>query len=184
MPIIYLFIPYRQTTSIEAFGACCIFLLTRGRATILSPFFPFQMKTYLAKKGEITPKWHVIDADGQVLGRLSVRIANLLRGRHRPTYTPNADTGDGVIVINSSKVVLTGKKEEGKDYMFFTGWVGNEKHRSAGQMRERHPEFLIEHAVKGMLPKNRLASQQLKRLKIYAGPTHKNEAQKPEPLAL
>ncbi|MBN1404872.1 MAG: 50S ribosomal protein L13 [Opitutales bacterium] len=142
------------------------------------------MKTYLAKKGEITPKWHVVDASGLVLGRLSVRIANILRGRHRPTYTPNQDTGDGVIVINASKVLLTGKKEEGKDYMFFTGWVGNERHRSAAQMREHRPEFLIEHAVKGMLPKNKLASRQMSRLRIYAGPTHKNEAQKPEPLSL
>lgn len=140
------------------------------------------MKTYLAKPGEITPKWHLVDASGKTLGRLSVLIANILRGRNRPTYTPNTDTGDFVVVVNADKVVLTGKKEEGKDYMFFTGWVGNEQHRSARQMRERHPEFLIQHAVKGMLPKNKLANQQFARLKVYAGPNHPHEAQNPEPL--
>jgi large subunit ribosomal protein L13 len=142
------------------------------------------MKTYLAKRIEDKDrKWHVVDASGKVLGRLSVQIANVLRGRHRPTYTPNADTGDYVVVINADKVVLTGKKEEGKDYMFFSGWVGTEKHRSARQMREHRPEFLVMHAVKGMLPKNRLASRQLTRLKVYAGATHPHAAQNPEPLS-
>jgi large subunit ribosomal protein L13 len=141
------------------------------------------MKTYLAKKGEVTPKWYVVDASGQVLGRLSVRIANILRGRHRPTYTPHTDTGDFVIVINADKVVLTGKKEEQKQYMFFSGWVGTEKHRSVAQMRAHKPEFIIEHAVKGMLPKNRLARQQIKKLKIFAGSEHPHEAQNPETIS-
>jgi large subunit ribosomal protein L13 len=140
------------------------------------------MKTYLAKTGEYTPKWHVIDASGKVLGRLSVQIANILRGRNRPTYTPMTDQGDFVVVVNADKVLLTGKKETGKDYMFFTGWVGNEKHRSAKAMRAHRPEFLIEHAVAGMMPPSRQASAQLTRLKVYAGPTHPHAAQNPEPL--
>jgi len=140
------------------------------------------MKTYLAKTGEYTPKWHVIDASGKVLGRLSVQIANILRGRNRPTYTPMTDQGDFVVVVNADKVLLTGKKETGKDYMFFTGWVANEKHRSAKAMRAHRPEFLIEHAVAGMMPPSRQASAQLTRLKVYAGPTHPHTAQNPEPL--
>lgn len=138
------------------------------------------MKTYLAKPGEYTPKWHVVDASGQVLGRLSVQIVNLLRGRNRPTFTPITDQGDFVVVINADKVLLTGKKEERKDYMFFTGWVGNEKHRSPKAMRERRPEFLIQHAVAGMMPSSRQASKQLTRLKVYAGANHPHEAQNPE----
>lgn len=141
------------------------------------------MKTYLAKRLEDTErKWHVVDASGQVLGRLSVQIANILRGRNSPDFTPINDRGAFVVVINADKVVLTGKKETGKDYMFFTGWVGNEKHRSAGQMREHRPEFLIQHAVAGMMPPSRQASAQLTRLKVYAGPSHPHEAQNPQPV--
>jgi large subunit ribosomal protein L13 len=138
------------------------------------------MKTYLAKPGEYTPKWYVVDASEQVLGRLSVQIVNILRGRNRPTFTPITDQGDFVVVINADKVLLTGKKEERKDYMFFTGWVGNEKHRTPKMMRARRPEFLIEHAVAGMMPSSRQASRQLTRLKVYAGPSHPHEAQNPE----
>jgi len=140
------------------------------------------MKTYLAKTGEYTPKWHVIDASGKVLGRLSVQIANILRGRNRPTYTPMTDQGDFVVVVNADKVLLTGKKETGKDYMCFTGWVGNEKHRSPKAMRAQRPEFLIEHAVAGMMPPSRQAAAQLTRRKVYAGPNHPHAAQNPEPL--
>ncbi len=140
------------------------------------------MNTYLAKNGEVTPKWVVVDASGQVLGRLAVRIASILRGRHRPTYTPHTDTGDFVIVVNADKVVVTGKKETGKSYMFFSGWVGTEKHRSVREMRARRPEFLIQHAVKGMMPKNKLAAKQLTKLKVYAGPEHPHAAQNPESL--
>ncbi len=140
------------------------------------------MKTFLAKKEDVQPKWFVVDASGQVLGRLAVRIANVLRGRNKPTYTPHVDTGDFVVVINADKVVLTGKKEEQNEYMFFNGYVGRERYRSLREMRERHPEFIIEHAVKGMLPKNRLARQMYRKLKVYAGAEHPHAAQSPQPL--
>jgi large subunit ribosomal protein L13 len=140
------------------------------------------MKTFLAKKEEVQPKWFVVDAADQVLGRLSVRIANALRGRNKPTYTPHVDTGDYVVVLNASKVVLSGKKEEQNEYMFFNGYVGRERYRSLGEMRARHPEFIIEHAVKGMLPKNRLARRMITKLKVYPGDEHPHAAQNPQPL--
>ena len=140
------------------------------------------MKTYLAKTGEITPTWHVVDASGQVLGRLAVRIANILRGRHRPTYTPQTDTGDFVVVVNADKVVVTGKKEDQKEYSFYSGYFGNQKNIVLKDMRARRPQFVIEHAVKGMLPKNRLAAKMLKKLKVYAGPDHPHAAQTPTEL--
>jgi len=140
------------------------------------------MKSYLAKKGDVTPNWYVVDAAGKVLGRVAVEIANVLRGRHKPTYTPQTDTGDFVIVINAEKVVLTGKKEEQKKYMFFTGWVGNEKYRSVKDFRKNKPEYLMWHAVRGMLPRNRLGREQLKKMKVYAGESHPHEAQTPIPL--
>lgn len=142
------------------------------------------MKTFLAKKEDVKPKWFVVDASGQVLGRLAVRIANVLRGRHRATYTPSVDTGDFVVVLNAEKVLLTGKKEEQNEYMFFNGFVGRERYRSLEEMRARHPEFIIEHAVKGMLPKNRLARRMITKLKVYAGAEHPHAAQTPEPLPL
>jgi large subunit ribosomal protein L13 len=140
------------------------------------------MKTILAKKEDVQPKWFVVDASGQVLGRLAVRIANTLRGRNKTTYTPHVDTGDFVIVVNAEKVVLTGKKEEQNSYMFFNGFVGRERHLSLEEMRRRHPEFIIEHAVKGMLPKNRLADRMITKLKVYAGAEHPHAAQNPQPL--
>ena len=140
------------------------------------------MKSYLAKKGEIIPSWFVVDASGEVLGRLSVKIANILRGRNKPTYTPHTDTGDFVIVVNAEKITVSGKKEEQKKYMFYSGWVGSEKRISLKVMREKNPAFIIEHAVKGMLPNNRLARQMLKKLKIYIGPEHPHSAQNPQPL--
>ena len=139
------------------------------------------MKSYLAKQGEVEPKWYVIDAEGQVLGRLAVQIANILRGRHRPTYTPHMDTGDFVVVINADKVAVTGRKEEQKNYMFYSGYFGNEKYVGLKEFRERRPEFIIEHAVKGMMPRNRLGRAQIKKLKIYAGAEHPHEAQNPVP---
>ena len=142
------------------------------------------MKTYLAKKETVEPQWKVVDASGQVLGRLSVKIANILRGRDKPSYTPHVDTGDFVVVINAEKVVLTGKKEEQNQYMFYSGFVGNEKYRSLKDMRARKPEFIIQHAVKGMLPKNRLAHKMMTKLKIYAGSEHPHESQNPEKVAL
>jgi large subunit ribosomal protein L13 len=142
------------------------------------------MKTFLAKKETVQPKWHIIDAEGQVLGRMAVKIANVLRGRHKATYTPHVDTGDYVIVVNAEKIVVTGKKEEQNSYMFFSGYVGGESYRSFSEQRVRNPQFIIEHAVKGMLPKNRLARQMLKKLRVFAGPEHTHEAQIPTPLPL
>jgi large subunit ribosomal protein L13 len=137
------------------------------------------MKTFLAKKETVQPKWYLIDAEGLVLGRLAVKAANIIRGRNKPTYTANVDTGDYVVVINANKIVLTGKKEETNEYMFFSGFVGGESYRKLSLMRERHPEFIIEHAVKGMLPKNRIAAKMLTKLRVFAGPTHTHETQNP-----
>lgn len=137
------------------------------------------MKTFLAKKETVQPKWHLIDAEGVVLGRLAVKAANLIRGRHKPSYTPSVDTGDFVVVINAEKVVLTGKKEEQNKYMFFSGYVGGESYKTMQQMRDKNPAFIIEHAVKGMLPKNRIARHMLTKLRVFAGPNHTHEAQNP-----
>ena len=137
------------------------------------------MKTFLAKKETVQPKWHLIDAEGEVLGRLAVKAANLIRGRHKATYTPSVDTGDFVVIINAEKVVLTGKKEEQNKFMFFSGFVGGESYKTMEQMRAKNPAFIIEHAVKGMLPKNRIARTMLTKLRVFAGPTHTHEAQNP-----
>jgi len=142
------------------------------------------MKTFLAKKETVKRDWVIIDAKDQVLGRLAVKIANQLRGRNKPTYTPHVDTGDFVVVINADKIVLTGKKEEQKKYMFYSGYVGGEKYLSVSQMQERRPDFVVKHAVKGMLPKNRLAAKMLTKLKIFAGEEHPHEAQQPKPISL
>ena len=142
------------------------------------------MKTFLASKETIQPKWHLIDAEGVVLGRLAVKAANIIRGRHRPTYTPSVDAGDFVVVINAAKVALTGKKEEQNEYMFFSGFVGGESYRTTPQMRERNPEFIVEHAVKGMLPKNRIAAHMLTKLRVFAGPKHTHEANNPVKIAV
>ncbi|HLS28923.1 MAG TPA: 50S ribosomal protein L13 [Opitutales bacterium] len=142
------------------------------------------MKTFLARKETVEPKWYVVDASGEVLGRLAVKIADILRGRNKPTYTPHVDTGDFVVVINADKIALTGKKEEQKTYMFYSGYVGGESYRTVKEMRERRPEFIIQNAVKGMLPKNRLSRQMLTKLKVYAGPDHPHESQQPTPLSL
>jgi large subunit ribosomal protein L13 len=137
------------------------------------------MKTFLAKQETVQPKWYLIDAEGEVLGRLAVKAANIIRGRHKASYTPSVDTGDFVVVINAEKAVLTGKKEEQNSYMFFSGFVGGESYRSMEQQRVRNPEFIIEHAVKGMLPKNKIAAKMLTKLRVFAGPTHTHEAQAP-----
>jgi large subunit ribosomal protein L13 len=123
-----------------------------------------------------------VDATDQILGRLAVSIANTLRGRNKPTYTPHVDTGDYVIVTNADKIKLTGNKEEQKKYMFYSGYMGNEKYRSVADFREKRPEFIITNAVKGMLPKNKLSNAMLKKLKVYRGEDHPHEAQKPTPL--
>lgn len=142
------------------------------------------MKTFLAKKETVQPKWHIVDAEGQVLGRMAVKIANVLRGRHKVSYTPNVDTGDYVVVINAEKIVVTGKKEVQNSYMFYSGFVGGESYRSFSEQRVRNPQFIIEHAVKGMLPKNRLARQMLKKLRVFAGPEHTHTAQNPTPMSV
>ena len=137
------------------------------------------MKTYLAKKETVQPKWYLIDAEGQVLGRLAVKVANIIRGRTKATYTPHVDTGDFVIVTNASKVVLTGKKEEVTEYMSFSGYVGGEKYRKLTDVRVKKPDFIIMQAVKGMLPKNRLAAKMLTKLRVYPGAEHPHAAQNP-----
>jgi large subunit ribosomal protein L13 len=142
------------------------------------------MKTFLAKKETVQSKWHLIDAEGVPLGRLAVKAANLIRGRHKPSYTPSFDTGDYVIVINAEKVALTGRKEDQNEYMFFSGFVGGESYRKVSLMRERHPEFIIERAVKGMLPKNRIAVKMLKKLRVFAGPNHTHEAANPQKISV
>jgi len=142
------------------------------------------MKTYLPKVDLQQRKWHVIDADGAVLGRLAVQVADVLRGRNKPIYTPHLDAGDFVVVINAEKVVVTGKKETDKKFMTYSGWKGGEKYRSVAQIRARHPEKLIHHAVKGMVPKNRLGAKLLTKLKVYKGSQHPHASQNPAPLAM
>ena len=142
------------------------------------------MKTFLAKKETVQPKWHLIDATGVPLGRLAVKAATLIRGRHKPTYTPSVDTGDFVVIINAEKVALTGKKEVQNTYMFFSGFVGGESYRKLSEQRQRHPEFIIEHAVKGMLPKNRIAAKMLTKLRVFAGDKHTHEAQNPQKISV
>ncbi len=137
------------------------------------------MKSFLAKTGDTEKKWYLVDAEEQILGRLAVKIANILRGRNKPTYTPHIDTGDFVVVINADKIVVSGNKEEQKEYMFYSGYFGNEKHIKLKDMRNKKPVFIIENAVKGMLPRNRLSRQMLTKLKIYAGPNHPHDAQQP-----
>jgi large subunit ribosomal protein L13 len=142
------------------------------------------MKTYLPKVDLQQRKWHVIDANGAVLGRLAVQVADVLRGRNKPVYTPHLDAGDFVVVINAEKVVLTGKKETDKEYMSYSGWKGGEKYRTVAQIRAKHPEKLIHHAVKGMIPKNRLGRKLLTKLKVYKGSEHPHASQNPATLAI
>lgn len=141
------------------------------------------MKTHLPKVNLDERKWHVIDANGAVLGRLAVQVADILRGKNKPVFTPHMDAGDFVVVINAEKVVVTGKKETDKKYMTYSGWKGGEKYTSVEQLRARHPEMLITRAVKGMVPKNRLGRALMTKLKVYKGPQHPHAAQKPETLA-
>lgn len=141
------------------------------------------MKTYLPKVDLDKRPWHIINADGAVLGRLAVQIADVLRGKHKPVFTPHLDAGDFVVVINAEKIRLTGNKENAKRYMSYSGWKGGERYRSVTEVRQAHPERLITHAVKGMLPKNRLSAQLLRKLKVYKGDQHPHAAQQPAPLA-
>ncbi|NLM42224.1 MAG: 50S ribosomal protein L13 [Firmicutes bacterium] len=142
------------------------------------------MKTYAAKPQEVERKWYVVDAEGQTLGRLASQVAAILKGKHKPIYTPHVDTGDHVIVINAEKVHLTGKKLHNKKYYRHSGYPGGLKTITAGDLLNRHPERVIKAAVWGMIPHNRLGRKMIKKLKVYAGPEHPHEAQKPEKLEL
>ena len=140
------------------------------------------MKSYMARPLEVERRWYVVDAEGQTLGRLATEIARILRGKNKPQYTPHVDTGDFVVVVNAEKVVVTGKKAEQKVYRRHSGYPGGLKETSYEQMMERRPTEILRRAVKGMMPKNRLARQQLRKLKIYAGPEHPHAAQDPQRL--
>ena len=142
------------------------------------------MKTYSAKPGEIAREWYVVDADGKTLGRLATQIADTLRGKGKPEYTPHVDTGDFVIVVNAEKVRVTGDKRNAKLYYRHSGYPGGLRSRTLAEMLDRRPEEVIRLAVRGMLPRNRLARQQLGKLKVYAGPDHPHAAQKPAELEL
>lgn len=140
------------------------------------------MKTYHPKPEEIERRWYLIDARGRVLGRLASKIATILRGKHKPTFAPNVDGGDFVVVINAEKVILTGKKLRTKVYYRHSGYPGGLKSTTPEKLLKEHPERILQMAVKGMLPKNKLGDALLKKLKIYAGPAHPHQAQRPEPL--
>jgi large subunit ribosomal protein L13 len=140
------------------------------------------MKTYSAKPGEIARDWYVVDAEGLTLGRLATQIADTLRGKRKPAYTPHIDTGDFVVVVNAEKIQVTGNKLDQKRYYRHSGYPGGLRSRTLREQLERRPTEVLRVAVKGMLPKNRLARQQITKLKIYAGPEHPHEAQNPKPL--
>src|SRR5690242_11595448 len=140
------------------------------------------MKTYSAKPREIEQSWYLVDAEGETLGRLATEIANVLRGKRKPAYTPHVDTGDFVVVVNAEKIRVTGNKLEQKIYYRHSGYPGGLRQRTLAEQLQRRPEEVIRKAVKGMLPKNRLAAAQLRKLKVYAGPEHPHEAQNPAPL--
>lgn len=140
------------------------------------------MKTFTAKPKEVENNWYLVDANGCVLGRLASFVAARLRGKHKPIYTPHVDTGDHIIVINADKVTLTGNKWDAKVYYRHSGYMGGLTSKTAKDVLEKSPEDLLRHAVKGMLPKNRLGRQMFKKLKVYAGPEHPHEAQSPERL--
>ncbi|HWP03270.1 MAG TPA: 50S ribosomal protein L13 [Gemmatimonadaceae bacterium] len=143
------------------------------------------MRTYTARPQDITHKWYVVDADGMILGRLASEVAKILRGKHKPVYTPHMDTGDYVIVINAAKVRVSGNKASQKRYFRHTGYMGHERFTPFERMMARYPERVIEKAVYGMLPKTTLARQVIRRkLRVYAGPEHPHAAQQPAPLAL
>ena len=143
------------------------------------------MKTYTARPEDISHEWHLVDAAGVPLGRLASVVAQLVRGKHKPTYTPHMDGGDFVIVVNASKVRLTGRKEENKTYFSHTGYMGHERHTPARDLLAKHPDRVIEKAVFGMLPKTSLARQKLRgKLKVYAGAEHPHAAQQPKPFSV
>jgi len=136
--------------------------------------------TFMANDSTVERKWYVVDAEGEKLGRLASEIASILRGKHKPTYTPHVDTGDHVIIVNAEKIELTGNKLNDKIYYRHSGYTGGIKERNAAEMKANHPEKMIELAIRGMLPKGALGRKMFKKLHVYRGPEHKNQAQKPE----
>jgi large subunit ribosomal protein L13 len=142
------------------------------------------MKTFSAKAEEIQRQWHVIDAEGQILGAVAVHAANLLRGKGKPLFTPHVDCGDFVVIVNADKVRLSGAKEVQKVYTTFSGYVGGQKRETASKLRGRRPELLVERAIRGMIPHNRLGRAIYRKLKVYNGPTHPHDAQQVKPYAL
>lgn len=136
--------------------------------------------TYMAKAQDMERKWLIVDANGQTIGRLASEVASILRGKHKPIYTPHVDTGDHVIIINAEKVEFTGKKLQDKKYYNHSGWAGGLRERTAAEMRDKYPRELLERTIKGMIPHNRLGRQMVKKLHVYAGSEHPHQAQKPE----
>ena len=141
-------------------------------------------KTYVTKQEELQRQWYVVDAAGQTLGRLAAQVASVLRGKHKPVYSPSVDVGDYVIVVNAEKIQVTGRKLDQKMYYRYSGYPGGLKELTLRNLLKKHPTRVIEHAVRGMLPKNRLGRRMFKHLKVYAGPEHPHEAQQPQPLGL
>lgn len=142
------------------------------------------MKSFMAKTNELEKKWLLIDADGAVLGRMAAKVAPILMGKHKPTYTPHVDTGDHVIIVNAEKIRISGRKAETKEYDYYTHFPGGHKYVSFADMMDKKPEKVIELAVRRMLPKNKLGKSMLKKLKVYRGPDHEHQAQKPEKMEL
>jgi len=142
------------------------------------------MKTFSARPTDIERKWYLVDAEGQTLGRMATRIAVILRGKDKPIYTPHMDTGDFVVVINAEKVVVTGRKADQKEYQRYSGYPGGLKKIPFKRMLKTHPERIVEHAVRGMIPHNRLGRAMIRKLKVYAGPEHPHQAQQPEVLKI
>ncbi len=142
------------------------------------------MSTYMPKAGDITRSWYIIDAEGQTLGKVATKAADLLRGKHKPTFVPHMDCGDHVIIVNADKIVLTGKKLEQKMYYHHTGYIGNMKQVKYSTLLAKKPEFVMTKAVKGMIPDTTIGRQALTRLRVYAGPEHNHAAQKPEKVEL
>ncbi len=138
--------------------------------------------TFMANAGNVTRKWYIVDAEGQTLGRLAAEVAKVLSGKNKPTFTPHVDTGDFVIVINADKVVLTGKKLLKKEYFHYTGYIGGDRYQKAGDAMKKKPAWVVEHAIRGMLPKTKLGDQMYRKLKVYAGSEHPHIAQQPEEL--
>jgi large subunit ribosomal protein L13 len=174
--------PVRLSSTAPRCGELPRARLFHGRAGAEPASQASPMKTYVATPDSRQRDWWVVDADGKTLGRLATQIADVLRGKRKPEYTPHVDTGDFVVVINAAKVAVTGNKRADKVYYRHTGYPGGIRSRTLAEMLERQPEEVVRKAVKGMLPRNRLARQQLRKLKVYAGPEHPHQAQQPKPM--